>query len=87
MSLIQELSRYLEAKFDSEHIVKENKHLKMENLTLKNTNLILENKIQELKSELNSVKESKKGALDEIILNHKRIDALLRQLSEKNNGK
>lgn len=80
MSLLQELTRYLEAKCDLKNIVEENNSIKEENEQLKKENL-------ELRDKLHSTQESKKNALDEIVLNQKRIDALLRQLGEKNGGK
>ena len=80
MGLIQELTRYLELKYDKDGILLENK--------------ILKNKVAQLQEErdnfeikAHNLEETKKMALDEIVQNQKRIDALLRQLSEKNGGK
>ena len=80
MGLIQELTRYLELKYDKDGILLENKMLK--------------NKVAQLQEERDNIEikaynleETKKMALDEIVQNQKRIDALLRQLSEKNGGK
>lgn len=80
MGLIQELTRYLELKYDKDGILLENKMLK--------------NKVAQLQEERDNfeikaynLEETKKMALDEIVQNQKRIDALLRQLSEKNGGK
>ena len=80
MGLIQELTRYLELKYDKDGILLENKMLK--------------NKVAQLQEERDNfeikaynLEETKKIALDEIVQNQKRIDALLRQLSEKNGGK
>jgi len=80
MGLIQELTRYWELKYDKDGILLENKMLK--------------NKVAQLQEErdnfeikAHNLEETKKMALDEIVQNQKRIDALLRQLSEKNGGK
>lgn len=79
MGLLQELTRYLEVKGDFKTIIEENDSLKEENRKLKRENF-------ELDEQLYLIKQSKQYALDEIVLNQKRIDALLRQLGEKNGG-
>ena len=80
MGLIQELTRYLEAKCDPEMLQFENKKLRAENEDLKEKNA-------KLYSECNFFKSQRDIALDEISLCQKRIDSLLRQLSEKNSGR
>lgn len=80
MGLIQELSKYLELKYDKEGIINENSELKktVEELKKENNKLLTRADNQQI---------AKERAIDEIILCQKRIDALLRQLSEKNGGK
>lgn len=80
MGLLQELSRYLSAKYDDGSLAKENEQLR--------------EKYNELEIEYNRLcwdKDTllmhKKTLLDEITLCQQRIDSLLRQLREKNNGK
>lgn len=80
MGLLQELSRYLSAKYDDESLAKENEQLR--------------EKYDELQTEYNKVcwdRDTllihKKTLLDEITLCQQRIDSLLRQLREKNNGR
>ena len=80
MGLIQELTRYLEAKCDQEMLQFESKKLQVENEDLKEKNA-------KLYSECNFFKSQRDIALDEISLCKKRIDSLLRQLSEKNGGR
>lgn len=79
MGLIQELSRYLEAKYDPEGLIAENDRLRKENAEYK------EKYCLEF-SRADKQQEAKESALNELILCQKRIDALLRQLSEKNGG-
>ena len=79
MGLIQELSAYLKTKekegfiTSDEALMKENENLKSENLNLKN--------------DVEKYRCQRDNALDEVSLCQKRIDSLLRQLSEKNGGK
>lgn len=80
MGLLQELTNYLDAKFDSEGLQFEIKKLKEQNEDLKEKNT-------KLYSECNFFKTQRDIALDEISLCQKRIDSLLRQLSEKNGGR
>lgn len=80
MGLIQELTRYLETISDPEGLQFEIKKLQRENENLKEKNT-------KLYSECNFFKSQRDIALDEISLCQKRIDALLRQLSEKNGGR
>lgn len=80
MGLLQELTNHLKAKLDPEGLRFEVKKLKEQNEDLEEKNFelyILNNKFQ----------EQRDIALDEISLCQKRIDSLLRQLSEKNGGK
>lgn len=80
MGLLQELARYLSEKYDDESLAKENKQLR--------------EKYDELQTEYNRVcwdrdtlLINRKTLLDEVTLCQKRIDSLLRQLREKNNGR
>lgn len=80
MGLIQELVRHLEAKVDPEGLQFEIKKLEEQNEDL-------EEKNAKLYAECNFFKKQRDIALDEVSLCQKRIDALLRQLSEKNGGR
>ena len=73
MGLLQELSRYLSAKYDDGSLAKENEQLR--------------EKYNELETKYNRLCWDKDTLLDEITLCQQRIDSLLRQLREKNNGK
>lgn len=80
MGLLQELARYLSEKYDDESLAKENEQLRK--------------KYDELQAEYSEVcwdrdtlLINKKTLLDEITLCQQRIDSLLRQLREKNNGR
>ena len=79
MGLFQELTRYLKEKSD-EGLITKDKHLEVENEDLKEENF-------ELKILNDKFQRQRDIALDEISLCQKRIDSLLRQLSEKNGGK
>lgn len=80
MGLIQELTRFLEAIQDKSNVEAENERLQEQiNELLKEKN--------NLQFDLDTQTLRKKNALDEVILCQKRIDALLRQLAEKNGGK
>lgn len=61
--------------------------LTSENESLKTKVLDLLEKNARLQEKVEILDKSLKSALDEIVSNQKRIDALLRQLSEKNGGK
>lgn len=80
MGLIQELTRFLEAVQDKSNVEAENERLREQIDELLNE----KNKLQ---FDLDTQTSRKKNALDEVILCQKRIDALLRQLAEKNGGK
>ena len=80
MGLLQELARYLSEKYDDGSLANENEQLRK--------------KYDELQSEYNKVcwdrdtlLINQKTLLDEVTLCQKRIDSLLRQLREKNNGR
>lgn len=79
MGLIQELTRYLEAKLNAE-----TNELEVD--FLKNENIELQKEVSELKEKLHIAQQRKNDAIDEISLCQKRIDSLLRQLREKNGG-
>lgn len=80
MGLIQELTRFLEAIQDKSNVEAENERLReqIDELLKERNNLQFNLDTQTLR---------KQNALDEVILCQKRIDALLRQLAEKNGGK
>lgn len=80
MGLLQELSKYLEAKGDLSTLVNDNNSLREENQKLKeeNTQLLFDRDTEIIR---------RNSALDEVALCQKRIDSLLRQLREKNNGR
>ena len=80
MGLLQELSRYLSAKYDDGSLAKENEQLREKYNEL-------ETKYNRLCWDKDTLLIHKKTLLDEITLCQKRIDSLLRQLREKNNGK
>lgn len=80
MGLIQELVRYFEVKGDFSVINKENEELKE-----KLCQALTERDNFEYRYEIQ--KQRKNTALDEVVFCQKRIDALLKQLSEKNGGK
>ena len=80
MGLLQELSRYLSAKYDDSSLAKENEQLREKYNEL-------ETKYNRLCWDKDTLLMHKKTLLDEITLCQQRIDSLLRQLREKNNGK
>lgn len=80
MGLLQELSRYLSAKYDDGSLAKENEQLREKYNEL-------ETKYNRLCWDNDTLLIHKKTLLDEITLCQQRIDSLLRQLREKNNGK
>lgn len=80
MGLLQELSRYLSAKYDDGSLAKENEQLREKYNEL-------ETKYNRICWDKDTLLIHKKTLLDEITLCQQRIDSLLRQLREKNNGK
>ena len=80
MGLLQELSRYLSAKYDDGSLAKENEQLREKYNEL-------ETKYNRLCWDKDTLLIHKKKLLDEITLCQQRRDSLLRQLREKNNGK
>ena len=80
MGLLQELSRYLSAKYDDGSLAKENEQLREKYNEL-------ETKYNRICWDKDTLLMHKKTLLDEITLCQQRIDSLLRQLREKNNGK
>ena len=80
MGLLQELSRYLSAIYDDGSLAKENEQLREKYNEL-------ETKYNRLCWDKDTLLMHKKTLLDEITLCQQRIDSLLRQLREKNNGK
>lgn len=82
MGLIQELTKFLENKNKAkiENLEKENQELHEKLCKV----LYERDKFEE---QAYTLKRQKESALDEVVINQKRIDALLRQLSEKNGGK
>ena len=80
MGLLQELSRYLSAKYDDGSLAKENEQLREKYNEL-------ETNYNRLCWDKDTLLIHKKTLLDEITLCQQRIDSLLRQLRAKNNGK
>lgn len=79
MGLLQELKRYL-SRHDDESLAKENEQLRKKYDEL-------QNKYNDVCWDRDTLLIHKQTLLDEITLCQQRIDSLLRQLREKNNGR
>lgn len=86
--MINEFKKNLMTYFSNkEKLVKDNDKLTQDYNELYQKHLQALEERAKLFDKVNTLRESLNSALDEIVINQKRIDSLLRQLKEKNGGK